>query len=137
MRVIFIVANFLLSAPGKRGEELIYYITKVAVTAVLVVLISEISKRSSFIGAVLASVPLTSVLAMIWLYIDTGDIDRVSALAGSVFWLVLPSLALFVALPVLLAQGINFYLSLAVSIGITAICYSLMVVALRHYGVEL
>ncbi|MDK8462534.1 DUF3147 family protein [Marinobacter sp. SS13-12] len=114
-----------------------YYITKVAVTAVLVVLISEISKRSSFIGAVLASVPLTSVLAMLWLYIDTGDIGKVSELAGSVFWLVLPSLALFVALPVLLTHGVNFYLSLAVSIGITAICYWLMVVALRHYGVEL
>ncbi|HEY9119171.1 MAG TPA: DUF3147 family protein [Marinobacter sp.] len=114
-----------------------YYITKVVVTAVLVVLISEISKRSSFIGAVLASVPLTSVLAMLWLYIDTGDIGKVSELAGSVFWLVLPSLALFIALPVLLAQGINFYLSLATSIGITAICYWLMVVALRHYGVEL
>lgn len=114
-----------------------YYITKVAVTAVLVVLISEISKRSSFIGAVLASVPLTSVLAMLWLYIDTGDAGRVSELAASVFWLVLPSLALFIALPVLLANEVNFYLSLAVSIAITAICYWLMVMVLRHFGVEL
>jgi len=114
-----------------------YYITKVAVTAVLVVLISEIAKRSSFIGAVLASVPLTSVLAMLWLYVDTGDVEKISTLASSVFWLVLPSLALFVALPVLLGQGINFYLGLAVSIGITAICYWLMVTALRYYGVEL
>lgn len=114
-----------------------YYILKVAVTAILVVLISEISKRSSFIGAVLASVPLTSVLAMLWLYIDTGDVGKVSALATSVFWLVLPSLALFVALPVLLAQGVNFYLGLAVSIGITAICYWVMVIVLHYYGVEL
>ena len=114
-----------------------YYITKVVVSAILVVLISEISKRSSFIGAVLASVPLTSVLAMLWLYIDTEDVGKVSALAGSVFWLVLPSLALFIALPFLLAQGINFYLSLAGSIGITAICYWVMVVVLRYYGVEL
>jgi hypothetical protein len=116
---------------------LTYYIIKIALTAVLVVLISEISKRSSFIGAVLASVPLTSVLAMLWLYLDTGDVAKVSALAGSVFWLVLPSLALFVALPILLAQGVNFYLSLAVSIGITAICYWAMVIVLRYYGVEL
>lgn len=114
-----------------------YYIAKVVVTAVLVVLIAEISKRSSFIGAVLASVPLTSVLAMLWLYVDTGDAGKVSELASSVFWLVLPSLALFVALPVLLAKGVGFYPSLVVSIGITAVCYWLMVVALRHYGVEL
>lgn len=105
-----------------------YYIAKVAITAVLVVLISEISKRSSFIGA---------VLAILWLYIDTGDAGRVIELAGSVFWLVLPSLALFIALPVLLANEVNFYLSLAVSIAITAICYWLMIVVLRHFGVEL
>ncbi len=114
-----------------------YYIAKVAVTAVLVVLISEIAKRSSFLGAVLASIPLTSVLAMLWIYIDTGDVDKVTELASSVFWLVLPSLALFLALPVLLAQGVNFYLSLGLSIGITAMCYWLMVIVLRYLGVEL
>ena len=74
---------------------------------------------------------------MLWLYLDTGDIVKVSELARSVFWLVLPSLALFIALPVLLAQGINFYLSLAISIIITTICYSLLVLVLRHYGVDL
>jgi len=114
-----------------------YYITKVVVTAILVVLISEIAKRSSFMGAVLASVPLTSVLAMLWLYLDTSDVEKVSALATSVFWLVLPSLALFIALPAMLAQGVNFYLSLSLSIGITAICYWLMVVTLKQLGIEL
>lgn len=113
-----------------------YYITKVVVTAFLVVLISEISKRSSLIGAILASVPLTSVLAMIWLYVDTGDVEKVSALATGVFWLVIPSLALFIALPVLLSKGVNFYLSMTVSIAITAICYSLMVVVLQRFGVK-
>lgn len=116
---------------------MLYYVTKVAVTALLVVLISEVAKRSSFLGAVLASVPLTSVLAMLWLYLDTGDAAKVSALAGSVFWLVLPSLALFVALPLLLAKGVNFYLGLVVSIAITALCYWLMVTLLRLYGIEL
>ena len=114
-----------------------YYLTKVAVTAVLVVLISEIAKRSSLVGAVLASIPLTSVLAMLWIYIDTGDAGKVTELASSVFWLVLPSLALFVALPALLAQGVNFYLSLGLSLGITAMCYGLMVLVLSYFGVDL
>lgn len=114
-----------------------YYLTKVAVTAILVVLISEIAKRSSFIGAILASIPLTSVLAMLWLYVDTGDIDKVSQLATSVFWLVLPSLALFIALPLLLSKGLNFYLSLALSIGVTAVCYWLMVLVLGQFGLKL
>lgn len=115
---------------------MVYYITKVAVTAVLVVLISEIAKRSSVIGAILASVPLTSVLAMIWLYVDTGDVQKISDLASSIFWLVLPSLALFIALPLLLGKGMNFYLSLIVSIGITALCYLVMVLMLKHFGIS-
>ncbi len=114
-----------------------YYFAKVAVTAILIVLISEIAKRSSLIAAILASIPLTSVLAMVWLYIDTGEKNKVSELASSVFWLVLPSLALFIALPLLLEKGLNFYLSLVVSIGITAVCYWAMVTVLRHFGVEL
>ncbi|MDH3282882.1 MAG: DUF3147 family protein, partial [Gammaproteobacteria bacterium] len=55
-----------------------YYVVKVAVTAVLIIVISEIAKRSSFLGALLASVPLVSVLAMLWLYIDTQDVAKVS-----------------------------------------------------------
>ena len=81
---------------------MIYYIVKVAISALLIVAMAEISKRSSFIAAVLASVPLVSVLAMIWLYVDTRDSDRVAALSSGIFWLVLPSLALFIALPLML-----------------------------------
>ena len=79
-----------------------YYLIKIAVTTILIVAISEVAKRSSLVGAILASVPLVSVLAMIWLYIYTKDVNKVSDLASSVFWLVLPSLALFLVLPELL-----------------------------------
>ena len=114
-----------------------YYIVKVIISAILIVAISEISKRSSLIGAVLASIPLVSVLAMIWLYIDTKDVARVAALASGIFWLVLPSLALFIALPLLLKQGFNFYLSMVISILLTIGCYWLMVSALDRVGIEL
>lgn len=113
-----------------------YYLVKIAVTTILVVLISEIAKRSSLVGAILASVPLVSVLAMIWLYIDTGNVARVSALATNIFWLVLPSLALFVTLPILLKQGLHFYGSLAIAIGVTVVCYFLMVSALNALGID-
>ena len=114
-----------------------YYLVKIAITTVLIVAIAEIAKRSSFAGALLASVPLISVLAMMWLYIDTKDVAKVSDLATSIFWLVLPSLALFVTLPFLLKQGLNFYLSISISIGITVGCYFLMISVLNHYGVKL
>ena len=110
---------------------------KLAVTTVLIVAISEVAKRSSFIGAILASIPLISVLAMLWLYLDTKDVAKVSALATSVFWLVLPSLILFIALPLLLKQGLNFYLSMGLSIGLTVGCYALMIFALNHFGIKL
>jgi len=116
---------------------MIYYITKLVITAVLIVVISEIARRSSFMGAILASIPLISVLAMIWLYIDTNDAMKVSVLATSVFWLVIPSLALFVSLPLLLKNGINFYLSMGISIAVTIVCYFLMIAALDHYGIKL
>lgn len=114
-----------------------YYLVKIAITTVLIVLISEIAKRSSLMGAILASIPLISVLAMVWLYVDTRDVAKVSALSTSVFWLVLPSLALFVALPLLLRYGLGFYISLGISILVTIGCYFLMITVLNHFGIKL
>ena len=114
-----------------------YYIIKIVITTILIVAISEISKRSSLIGAILASVPLVSVLAMIWLYQDTKDIGKISELSIGIFWLVIPSLALFVSLPLLLKQGINFYISLIISIAFTVACYYLMIIGLKQFGIKL
>jgi hypothetical protein len=114
-----------------------YYVVKVVVTTALIVLISEISKRSTLIGAILASVPLVSVLAMVWLYWDTRDVAQVAALSKSVLALVVPSLALFLLLPILLGRGYNFYASLAASTAGTVVCYFLMIAVLRHFGVRL
>jgi hypothetical protein len=116
---------------------MIFYLVKIAVTAALIVVISEIAKRSSFMGALLASIPLISVLAMLWRYVETKDVVKVSALATSVFWLVLPSLALFISLPLLLKQGVHFYISISLAMGLTAGCYWLMVVLLNHFGIKL
>ena len=114
-----------------------YYLVKLVISAVLIVAISEIARRSSFIGAILASIPLVSVLAMIWLYIDTKDVDKVVSLSTGIFWLVLPSLVLFIALPILLKQGFGFYLSMGISILITVACYWLIVVVLDQVGIKI
>ena len=114
-----------------------YYITKVVLTTVLIIAISEVAKRSSLFGAILASVPLVSVLAMIWLYYETKDVARIAVLAKSIFWLVLPSLALFVSLPLLLKKQFEFYSSLGLSIMITVVCYFLMIYSLGKLGIKL
>ncbi len=116
---------------------MLYAALKVVVTTILVIAVSETAKRSSLLGAVLASIPLISVLAMIWLYAETRDAEKVATLATSIFWLVLPSLVLFLALPVLLRGGMDFYVALAVSIALTVAAYFAMVFALRLVGIEL
>ena len=110
---------------------------KIAVTAILVVAISEVAKRSSLLGAVLASVPLTSVLAMIWLYVDTGDPEKAAELATGIFWLVLPSLALFIALPLLIRAGWGFAPSLLAASALTVACYFLMLAILKRFGIAI
>ncbi len=114
-----------------------YTILKFALSAALLVAVSEIGKRSSFLGGLLASLPLVSLLAMIWLYQDTRDVQIVAALSTSIFWLVLPSLVLFLTLPLLLKRGVNFYPALAVSVAAMLACYGATVFALGKIGLKL
>jgi uncharacterized membrane protein (GlpM family) len=114
-----------------------FYVIKLVLSAGLIVLISELAKRSSFFGGLVASVPFVSLLAMIWLYIETGDISEVASLSRSIFWLVLPSLSLFVILPVLLKNHVSFYLALALSTTVMLGCYGIMLAILGRVGIRL
>src|SRR3954467_1101984 len=101
-----------------------YYALKTLVSALIIVAISELAKRNTVIGALIASLPLTSLLAFIWLYTETRDTARISTLSLEVFWLVIPSLALFLALPLFIRIGWDFWISLLAAIGLTAACYA-------------
>ena len=111
------------------------YAIKVAISALLIVAVTEISKRSTLLGAALASLPITSLLAFVWLYWDTGDAGRVADLAINILWLALASMIFFVSLPVLLKAGWQFWPSLAVSLVLTATAYSAMAFVLRRLGI--
>ena len=113
------------------------YALKIALSALVIVAVAEIAKRSTFWAAALASLPLTSVLAFVWLYLDTGDVQKIAALSGSIFWLVLPSLLLLILLPVLLRHGWGFWASLAASSAATALAYLGMVKLLAAFGIRL
>ena len=114
-----------------------YFLLKVGISAVLIAAVSEIAKRSTLFGAVVASLPLTSLLAMIWLYQDTKDPAKVAALSSEIFWLVLPSLLLFVTLPVLLRRGVGFYTALVAACGCTVVAYGVMLLVLQRFGVKI
>jgi hypothetical protein len=115
----------------------LYTALKVLLTAVLVVAISEAAKRSTLLGGILASLPLTSLLAFIWLYGETGDTAKIADLSVSIFWYVLPSLVLFIVLPLLLARGVDFWLSLIVASALTFAAYVLMTTVLARLGISL
>jgi len=114
---------------------MIQYIIKIILSAVLIVLISELAKRSSFMGAILASLPMTSILAFVFLYVETQNNEKVSALSTDIFWLVIPSLTLFLVLPFLLKKDMNFYLSLGIACALTVVSYSAMIFGLRKMGI--
>jgi hypothetical protein len=114
-----------------------YTFLKFVISAAVIVAVSEIGKRSSLMGGLFASLPLVSLLAMIWLYRDTGDTQKIAALSTSIFWLVLPSLVLFLALPALLKRGVNFYPALAVSVVVMLACYGAMLFTLGRLGIKL
>lgn len=100
-----------------------YLIFKTILTAVVVVGVSEIAKRSSTFAAMLAALPLTSVLAMMWLYFDTKDSEKIISLSYSIFWLVLPTLLFFIMLPFLLKNQLGFWFSMIASCLVMLIFY--------------
>lgn len=116
---------------------MIYYIIKVLLSSVTIVAISEISKRSTTIGSILASIPLVSLLAFVWMYIDTKDTVKIAELSQGIFWLVIPSLLLFIIFPVLLKKNIDFWLSLGISLTIMVIGYFIMLFVLKKVGINI
>jgi hypothetical protein len=116
---------------------MLYYILKFFVSALIIVLISEIAKRHSGFAALVASLPLTSLLAIIWMHVEGSDSLQIAALSNQIFWLVLPSLLLFLMLPLLIKQGLSFWLSLGLSIAVTVTFYFMLLPLLRRMGVQL
>ena len=113
-----------------------YYITKLVITTILIVLISEISKRSSLAGAILAAIPLVSILAMTWMYVDTNSSDNAVEFSNSIVWLIAPSMTLFIAFPILIKKGFSFYPSMIISIFLTVLAYYSVIFLLHKLGLR-
>ena len=114
-----------------------YYIVKLVVSAVVIVVVSEVAKLHPGLGALIKSLPLVSILAMIWLFRDTHDAVRIAELSVSTFWLVLPTLPMFLVLPWLLRHGWGFYPALGGGIGVMLVCYVVAVPILARFGITI
>lgn len=116
---------------------MIYLLVKAGISGLLVAFASEIARRNPGFGGLIASLPLVSVLGMIWLWRDRPDAANMAAHAEGTFWFVLPSLPMFLIMPALLRAGFNFWVSLAIGCAVTIALYSLMVWVGPRFGLKL
>lgn len=115
---------------------MLYLAIKSLISGVIIALISEIAKRSPAAGALVASLPLVSILGMIWLWRDTHDATRMAAHAGATFWYVIPSLPMFLLIPWLLRHGSGFWLALAAGCALTVALYLVMAFVGPRFGLR-
>ena len=115
---------------------MLYMVVKAALSGVIVLAVSEVARRSPTYGALLVSLPLVAILAMIWLWHDTGNSERIAALSEGTFWLVFASLPMFLVLPTLLRHGVDFWFALAASCALTVGLYCLAIWLLPRLGIS-
>lgn len=113
-----------------------WIITKYFLTAAVVVLVSELAKRSDKLGAFVAALPMVTVLALIWLYVENQSPDKIANHAWYTFWYVVPTLPMFLAFPALLPR-LGFWLTLLACVVITVVCFGLFALVVRRFGIEL
>ena len=111
-----------------------YFVIKTLISATIIVIVSEIAKKYTWTAAIIVSLPLTSLLAFIWLYWDTKDVQKVIELSYSTIVMTLPSFVFFITLPLLLKFKQNFIFSLLVSIICTSIAYAIFMFLIKKFN---
>jgi hypothetical protein len=114
-----------------------YLVIKALLSGFVIAIVSEVAKRSPAFGALIVSLPLVSLMAILWLWRDTGDPVRIANHAEATFWYVLPSLPMFLVLPLMLRSGVGFWWALLASCALTIVLYFLTVLIAARFGVRL
>ena len=115
-------------------------ILKYLITAGLVVLISEVARRSDKIGALIAALPMVTVLAMTWMFFEIKgpqQTEKIANHAWYTFWYVIPSLPMFLLMPWMMRKGISFPVSISTGIALTILLYLFMTKVLAKFGMNL
>jgi F0F1-type ATP synthase assembly protein I len=116
---------------------MLWYSVKIIITALIIVVVSEISKKLPLLGSLIASLPLVSVLGMIWIFQETKDTQKLITHAEGTFWYVLPSLPMFLLMPWMMKKGVSFYWSMTAGILLTIVLYLIMTKLLTRIGMNL
>ena len=122
--------------PIPKEKRLAWIVTKYLITAAIVVLVSECAKRSDQLGAFVSSLPLITILTLIWLHVENQSPIKIANHAWYTFWYVVPSLPMFLVFPYVMGR-LGFWPALAIGIAITVICLGLFALAMRRFGITL
>ncbi|WP_025523669.1 DUF3147 family protein [Vibrio parahaemolyticus] len=115
---------------------MLWIIFKYLTTAAIVVLVSEVAKRSDKMGALVAALPTVTILALVWMYIEGQDSGKLSNHAFYTFWYVLPTLPMFLLFPYLLAKY-SFWVTLVISCVVSIVCFAIIHAVVKHFGISL
>lgn len=113
-----------------------WLITKYLLTSAVVIAVSEFAKRSDKLGALIAALPLVTLLALVWLHVENQSEQKIANHAWYTFWYVVPTLPMFLAFPALLPR-LGFWGSLLACIAMTVVLFGLFALAVRRFGIEL
>ena len=116
---------------------MLYLAIKAVISGLIIAIVSEVARRSPGWGALIVSLPLVSILGMLWLWRDTHDPVRLAAHAQATFWFVLPTLPLFLLVPAMLRQGYSFWLALAAGCAVTILLYLAVTLIGARFGLRL
>lgn len=113
-----------------------YLILKYLVTAGIVVAVSELARRNDRLGALIAALPLVTVLTLIWLHVERQPVDKLANHAWYTFWYVIPTLPMFLLFPYLLHR-MGFWVALCISVVFTVVLFVVFAAALKHFHIHL
>ncbi len=111
-----------------------YIFLKTLISALIIVIVSEVAKKNTLSAALIVSLPLTSLLAFTWLYYDTKNIQKVIDLSLSTIVMTIPSITFFIVLPIMLKLKQNFTFSLIVSMLTTSATYYIFIIIIKKYN---
>jgi len=113
---------------------MIFYFIKIIVTVIVIVIVSEVAKKSTLFAGLIVSIPLTTLLAIVWLYWETRNIQKVIELSNATLLMIIPSCMFFLVLPVLLKFNLSFMLSITLAVLLTGLCYWIYITILGKFG---
>jgi hypothetical protein len=113
------------------------FVARALLSGVIIALIALVARRNAAAGALVASLPLLSILGMVWLWHDTHDPDRMARHVEATFWYVLPSLPMFLLVPWLIRHGIGFPFALVAGCTLTVALYLITIGVAARFGVRL